>query len=397
MTMLSIWPTFAIIIVVVFALRINFLFSFIDLAPVAHQHRSTSLDGLRGLLASGVVFHHLLWTNYNLHGLPGMTPSRFYAFIGPSAVCVFFTITAYLFWGQILDKKDTIKWKEFYLNRVFRIAPLYLFLITLYFSFVIYKVGNPLGQSISSIASQSLKWAAFGAVENPEPFLNRPEFTSITGPTWSLHYEWLFYISMPILAVIARGRATLPILCAALVFLLFESNLIALPNRAFIQCFLIGMLSATAIRTYPCIKGDGATRSVLAILAGTGALAISADPYADRRIMLLGVFFFLVVSGTSLFQILLTRGARRLGNISYSIYLMHGLVITILLQFREFRENIIYSPVRGWFVIFFTYMLCIIVSIATYYFIELKGIALGKKAIKMMHKRVLTHEPVPGN
>ncbi|MFM0510985.1 acyltransferase family protein [Paraburkholderia sp. RL17-373-BIF-A] len=383
MNMLSIWPTLVILGLTILILSPKRAFSFLDTAPVAHQHRLDSIDGLRGILASAVVFHHFVMTAYNMkQGTSGLPPSPFYAFIGPGAVSIFFMITGYLFWGRLLDRQGNIKWLELYINRAFRIYPLYLLLIVAYFIFVIRHVGIATAQTHGETVAQLSQWLFFGLVNQPIPFLNHPEYLGVVGQTWSLHYEWLFYMSLPLLAIVAREKATVAITASTLIVLLFGSGVVDDLNVVFIEHFVIGMLTASLLRSYPKLRGHGVIRSVFAIVAVASAIFLSGSPYSKLGTVLLGISFFLVASGASVFGILTASGTKRLGNVSYSIYLLHGLVINILMQFPRYNANLVFTVQRFWLVTFLTYGFIIAISIATYYVIERGGIRLGRRVIQ---------------
>ena len=393
MTMLSIWPTLVILGITILILSAKRIFSCLDTAPVAHQHRLDSNDGLRGILAFAVVFHHFVMTAYNLkNGTSGLPPSPFYSFIGPGAVAVFFMITGYLFWGRLIDRQGNIKWVELYVNRAFRIYPLYLFLIVAYFIFVIRHVGlspsQTTGQTMGQTFSQVSQWLFFGIVNQPTPFLNRPEYLGLVGQTWSLHYEWLFYRALPLLALIAREKATVAVTASALMFMLFANSVITDLSVVFIEHFLIGMLTASLLRAYPKLKGNGVIRSCIAIGAGALAILISGSPYTNQATVLLGLSFFCVASGASAFGVLTAAGTKRLGNISYSIYLLHGLIINLLMQFPRYNANLVFTTQRFWLVTLLTYGCIIAVSIATYYVIERGGINLGRRVIQSLQANV---------
>lgn len=379
MTLLSVWPTFGIVGLAILVLSTPHIFSFLDATPSAHQHRSDSIDGLRGILASGVFFHHLVWPAYDMkNGVQGLPPSNFYAFIGPGAVSVFFMITGYLFWGRLVDIKGLIQWGEFYINRLFRISPLYLFLIAIYFAFVIWHVGFPSHSAMVTV-TQISKWLALGFVELPAPFLDHREYLGIVGQTWTLHYEWMFYLSLPFIAIFAREKSGVAVICSAFLFVLFEPNMINQPYRAYVGNFLLGMMTASLLRAFPAVREDGALKSIFALVAVSIALNIRGEAFTDTRMILLGAFFFFIASGSSLFSALLISGARRLGNVSYSIYLLHGIVIVSLAQFPRYRANMIFSGARFWLVALLTYGLVIMLSIATYHVIERRGIAIGRR------------------
>jgi peptidoglycan/LPS O-acetylase OafA/YrhL len=58
----------------------------------------------------------------------------------------------------------------------------------------------------------------------------------------------------------------------------------------------------------------------------------SSHVYAAGPIILLGGAFFLIISGAKLFSLLSSRPARRLGNVSYGIYLLQELIMTLVLR-----------------------------------------------------------------
>jgi peptidoglycan/LPS O-acetylase OafA/YrhL len=100
-----------------------------DTPPTDVAVRVTTIDGLRGLLALAVFFHHTaLWHQYLVTGERRLPPSRFYANLGPTGVSMFFMITGYLFWSQMLKAKGRPNFLKLYVGRLFRIVPLYLVL-----------------------------------------------------------------------------------------------------------------------------------------------------------------------------------------------------------------------------------------------------------------------------
>jgi hypothetical protein len=72
-------------------------------ARTAHARYAT-LDGPRGFLALGVFFHHVLVQYFFLlRGKWELPPSRFYAFLGPESVVLFFLLASFLFWSKAMD------------------------------------------------------------------------------------------------------------------------------------------------------------------------------------------------------------------------------------------------------------------------------------------------------
>ena len=87
------------------------------------------------------------------------------------------------------------------------------------------------------------------------------------------------------------------------------------------------------------------------------------DSYGIFQFMILGIVFTFIMLGNSIFGILNRNFSKFLGEISYSIYLIHGLVLYIV--FKVITENlpeIYYMP--------FVLLLVIIVATLTFKYIE---------------------------
>ena len=95
--------------------------------------------------------------------------------------------------------------------------------------------------------------------------------------------------------------------------------------------------------------------------------------------MLLTLFFLTIVSGNSLFGLLNLKTSKILGEISYSIYLIHGIILYII--FSIIFPNLIYDYSKVEYMILFpTILMCIIIiSIFSYKYIEYPMILKGKE------------------
>lgn len=385
----SVWPMMAIVGLVVVALSGRFL-RFLDVSPTVFAHRLDSIDGLRGILATAVAFHHFV-----LHGYGAKfgvaAPSHFYMSLGPAAVAIFFMITGYLFWSRLLAKADSVNWAELYVNRFFRIYPLYLFLIASYFAVVLCRVHFEIDQPFKQTVFQIGQWLALGVVKNPTPFLNMDAAMSVVGPVWSLRYEWLFYASLPILSIFARLGRPVALTASALFLVLAVDGLIAEPFRSFLAEFLCGMLASSIMRTRPALKGDGAIRSIIACALIVAAFRVPDIIYSPVGTLLLGGFFMMIVSGTSIFGVLQTRGAHRLGNMSYSVYLLHSLVITMVMTRPAIVSYALGNNSAFWITCAFMYVTTVAMSVATFSAIERVGISIGKAAITRLNRASDVH------
>jgi len=185
------------------------LFRAADSPPTDVAARVSTIDGLRGLLALAVFFHHAaIWHQYAVIGEWRVPPSRFYTNLGPGGVSLFFMITGYLFWSQMLKARGRPNYLKLYLGRLFRIVPLYLVLALIILGTVGFATHWRLNESPFEVSKEVASLLAGGAMNIP------PEINGYDGAvliaanvTWTLRYEWIFYASLIVTAFFARNRA----------------------------------------------------------------------------------------------------------------------------------------------------------------------------------------------
>jgi peptidoglycan/LPS O-acetylase OafA/YrhL len=345
--------------------------------------RYSSLDGLRGFAALSVVFHHLFINNRFIEtGIWATADSRFYALLGPVGVSLFFMITGFLFWGKMLRARGRPSWHELYIHRVFRIAPLYLFVVVVMLVIVFARTGFEFRQSPEVVIKAVLQWLALGMI-NTQPAVNTYEAKNVlAGVTWTIFYEWLFYASLLATAFFARGRWHLVFIGAAVVLSLIGRKLLHLDVSGFVLLFSCGMAVASLLHEDIKLRLSPRLSSLTALICMALVLISSHNGYGTVTTLILALFFYLVCSGTSVFGLLTSTPATRLGNISYSIYLMQGLVLTMVFSIVPLKNFATTSALNYWtigMVCLFTLLICATLG---YLFIERPGIALGKYLVR---------------
>lgn len=95
---------------------------------------------------------------------------------------------------------------ELYLGRVFRIGPMYLFVVLAMLFIVFARTGFVLHEPISDVVSSVPQWIMLG-IFNTQPDVNGyPATYALTGVTWTISYEWAFYASLLVMAYFARAK-----------------------------------------------------------------------------------------------------------------------------------------------------------------------------------------------
>lgn len=302
--------------------------------PVPDQSRRIGcIDGLRGYLAVCVfVYHGAIWVrNPAPEGMWSGLGVDALGHFGLSSVALFFMASGLVFYPKILEGLSGVSWPGFFVSRIFRIIPLVAASTLLITLIVALRTG---ARPDWSYPRDAFKWVIAWA---QVPLLGEPQAGRLNAYVlWSIWYEWLFYIFVvPACAALSqamRGRlpswtlpATLLVGSQALVVAGFRPSIV--PH---LPMFALGMIAFECQRRgrlAAILRTQGATvLSVAGLFAGfattSSAYGVSMAAFA--------LFFVCVACGNSFWGALRTRGALVLGECSYGIYLMHGIVLSIL-------------------------------------------------------------------
>lgn len=306
-----------------------------------------------------VVFSHVeLLKDY--HGYPNLYASNLAVYeSGRIGVTLFFVLSGFLISYLLLTEKKvsgTISIKKFYIRRILRIWPLYYLLVFLAF-IVLPSIGFFNIPKYSTALPQYAPYTlTLYLLLLPQVALSVFEPIPYAEPLWSIGVEEQFYLLWPVLLkyfkkflqltiIIAAGV----ILCRQLVFLLAETNR-ASPSLKYWN-YLLSYLYFTRIECM-AIGGIGAwlvfrqKQEVLRIIyhrgfqvlvyALTGYLILTqhAKPvfnYAPYAICFCVIIVNISANKKSLLK-LENRLFVFLGNISFSVYMFHEIVIKIVLE-----------------------------------------------------------------
>ncbi len=310
-----------------------------------------ALDGFRGLLAMWVYLGHLAnavgFKNYvlSMHAL---------------AVDLFMILSGFLMaytWKTAISLKHTFSFSftntaiPFYVKRFFRIAPLYYFLLIFCYFFLpalaeihdssLKIIPSPWAEGLENYNPSTVwdfsnfKWLilhitfAFGVVPGME--------STTPLPDWSLSLEMQFYLIMPLL-VLVFGRVHIVLLATATAVLAFYApslfgnyltpgSIAHFGQPSFIayrlNAFLAGMVVAVWLLSRRVEKPNLMYNFCTALSCFICILPLSKP-------VILGYLFFviLILRPTSILnQILSLKPLRFLGDISYSVYLSHLLIV----------------------------------------------------------------------
>lgn len=353
-------------------------FRVIDPAESA-RGRYASLDGLRGFLAFGVFIYHLQMSrDHRITGSWLPPGDIFYSQLGPLGVSLFFMITGFLFWDKLLRSGGRPDWRSLYLGRLFRIGPMYLVAVLAMLLIVFSRTGFTLQQPLPELLSAVGQWLALGMIDTQPDVNGYPASQVLAGVTWTIWYEWWFYAALLGMSLAARGARHVLLPTLGLLACIIGRHLLELEMLAMPALFAGGMLVASMLRMRWRLELSDRLASMLALAILVLIFAFPSGGYGSLSILLLIPFFYLLCCGCSLFGLLHGRGAQRLGHISYSLYLLQGLVLTLVFENETLGRWAISGEVGLWFVGALCGLLLVLLAALAFCMVERPGIQLGQ-------------------
>lgn len=326
--------------------------------------RFESLDGLRGFLALNVFFQHAVTSYfYFQNGIWEIVPVKFYRFLGGEAVILFFIMTSFLYWSKAIAQKGDLDAGNLYRSRFLRLAPMYLFTGALIFLSVFIQSSFEI--NIVQTAKDMLSWSSLGLITTTT--VNNMSIIPINaGIHWTLSFEWFFYLLLPILAIAIKRKENF-IMALPIAFFALSS-----PDRGYWAIFFFGIIAA---HIYVWLsKINFFTKPISSLVPILGLIVVyymNYKPFSFSQYAVSLLVFLAFVYGADFFSLLRTRVAKFLGIMSYSIYLIHGIILYgVFNTVNYFHPVARVSPIEFWLLVTLSGFLTIIASTVTYRYIE---------------------------
>lgn len=291
--------------------------------------------------------------------------TQYIPFYWTTCCICFFIISGYLF--SSIEKQSITKWIIFYKKRIFRIVPVCL-ASSIICIFTSYALGNKETFNTLNIAY----WLDGGLLNKRPELFEFPNSNLINaGVTWTLHWEWLLYVSLPFISLTLKKERRLiaSVALAGLCVIAYctikkymhDTDLSNIFKYIF--CFSCGyicrFIKSKKLALYLTSKPTISLTILLSI-----AIIISGSTYGIPTAMVAFVFFYNILNGKSIFGLLEVKGLRRIGVVSYSIYLMHGICWFIGFHLIKNNSDIIKMSTLTFLVII---ILSIIISLCIEY------------------------------
>lgn len=299
----------------------------LEIAPVAHPE----IDGVRGYLAFFVFLHHsYIWQHYIQTKSWDEPTLNLYNHFGQTSVSLFFGITAFLFTTKILKSTTDFNWGLYLKSRFYRLFPMYFTVTCVLFILIGYYTHMKLNTTIGELISNSASWIGFTVAGTLD--INGFQNSSLmnSGASWTLPYEWMFYFLLPFLAL-GMGKKVKP-KTLGLFLLLLGSTLYI--NQASIRHFMpfIGGI-VVAVLVQKNTFSSWLQKPIMNYIA-LALLDVSVCFFDSGRkpipLIATSLFFLLIASGNSIFGLLSHPLSRKFGQITYSVYLIHGTLLFVI-------------------------------------------------------------------
>jgi peptidoglycan/LPS O-acetylase OafA/YrhL len=334
-----------------------------------------TIDGLRGYLALFVFLHHsMVWHTYLQTGRWDAPASNLYNNFGQASVSLFFMITGFLFFTKMRDNagKD-FSWLKLFVSRFMRLTPLYLFsfFIILFIVGVItqFQLREPLG----IVLVECWKWMTFNLFG--ESCLNTTNLPINAGVTWSLVYEWFFYFSLPLFgAIFFRIKSGALTSIIVIVLLIVIASCTPL-NLALFYSFVGGIIAAWLIRSEKIRKlAVSPWAALIAMASVVATVKFFRSPVDYIPAILLSIAFIIIACGNTLFGVLKWKISRLFGQLSYPIYLLHGIVLFVMIHFIAGEDKTAKLSFRNyWLFIYGCAAIVVTVCFVMHHLVELPG------------------------
>jgi len=371
-------------------------------APTRRLVHIRELDGLRGLAAIMVFFHHVCFTSITPAGWGVGVLLLYRASIwGRTGVDLFFVLSGFLITSLLIEARpDTSYYHDFYWKRALRILPLYT--VCLLAVLLLYP------DSRGYVLLSALFISNFSSVLH----------VASNGPFWTLAIEEQFYLLWPTVVrrrsiaqirnwavCVGMGAVLLRLLAASfghynyyLTFLRCDG----LAVGAFLAChykstrpesttpsretgiILLGIFIGTAL----CMLG-------MVTATGPRAMAFLAAEEQTGTTLLYGsiVAFLIRYSGARGLALLRSKLLTFFGLISYAMYMMH---LYVLWQYDQLRGPLAAGDIQAYLIRFAAVLgITVALCIASRYLIELPAISLRRFVLARPAPSDPTEPPIP--
>ena len=366
------------------------------------MRRIPQLDGLRGMAIGLVLLHHYI---YQMHpSMPDALSAVLIPFagLGWSGVDLFFILSGFLIGGILVNAKESPNYyRTFYIRRVFRILPVYLFLVLL--GFILTALAAHSTGAMSNLSLHPAPWWYYLTFTQNFYFAKHSDVLSYLQITWSLAVEEQFYLTLPFLVRKIDKNKLLAVAVGMVVFfgalrsfLYWHGSINAMQSYVLPFCrfdsLFIGVACAMLVRNENLfVRLQKHPRILAAVSLALGAVFFLMDHHLWGKNLFLHTAGFTLIGlfYASLMMLVLIRPAgvlsravqfkplMSLGTISYCVYLIHGYTLILTDHFLQMALPVSDSEI--WLAILLGAAMTFLLAQGSWVWFESRMIALGHR------------------
>lgn len=306
--------------------------------PAPRKEQLVALTGLRGFAALWVVSLHFIDVTHLL--LPASAHLDWFMGAGSNAVPLFFILSGFILLHTHRWQFEVFSWREYFHFLGLRLARVYPAYLAALAAIVALVAASTVAGMPYNHEAYPVKWLLPEALMVHRWVVLPGNFFGWNFPDWSVSAEWFAYLfifplSVWLLNRITGGNKWLPLILASGLLLLEPAIRTEWKLPTVSLLFLAGALlwewrrRILAVRKIPPhmdSAGFFLLLTVLLVSAAVGRFATDAGVLLAVALLILGLS-----SGAGIVSRLLSvRAGIFLGEISYSIYLVHGIVLRLV-------------------------------------------------------------------
>lgn len=368
--------------------------------------RISKLDGLRGLFSLMIVLFH-----YREAFLPDFLRHIFFIRVSYTFVDFFFVLSGYVIAYNYNSIKSFPEFTLYIKKRFTRLFP--LLLLTTSIALIFDLIGNfgfpQLVQNVDSVSVLFKRYVDTLLFTNSTPILGKT--SGINGVSWSISSEMVSYIVFGIVSLLAIGKrkniALAIIILACAIFTVYHGKHFNTGDYGFVRgliSFNIGyfvwLLSLKKVKV-PNFFEIGIPIFLLAIFY---ILHHSLNGFEEQMFglgvipLFFGISIWILIQTNGIIsKILSSKPLIFLGDISYSVYLNHAIIVLVIPKIvfgiLKFPQNM-YSEIG---LLLLTIAFILVYSYFTFKVVELKGGSFLKRMLNVKPNKPRTYEhPIIG-
>jgi peptidoglycan/LPS O-acetylase OafA/YrhL len=345
------------------------------------QRRFKALDGIRGIASVIVAFfwHYQLFFKKKPFGILGYWPYNF----GWIMVDLFFILSGFIFFNTygVKIRKQTLSIQDFVILRLSRLYPLHILTLFIIFLFVIFKRTNT-NIYVFEEFDYSLTCLSLNLLMLQNGWLIIKE--SFNAPAWSLSIEIMMYLLFFYIFYYSKDGKKYLVQSLIVVYfgvIIYFSGL----NSVFLNTqtarglmgFFIGVTVGEAYQYLETVRHDKIGKFIIGLLL-TGIVATTVpaiiwgyDILKNWRIVTTFVLFPSIIISVLIFnclyKIFSIKPLLYLGELSYSIYLIHFPVFLIIKNIENYF-HLIFDYSSLFYYLIYVIIVLIIAHISHFYF-----------------------------